>query len=109
MPLASSDNARCKKNRNFERPKTLNFITRRGLSISVSLKGCTFEHTELSIHFKSFIDECAIVKEAKDANLLSQESKLSHDDLQLNLCPTKSTTPVFKRILFQNLKVNLKP
>ena len=32
--------------------------------MSVSLKGCKFEHTELSIHFESFNDECAIVKEA---------------------------------------------
>ena len=46
--------------------------------MSVSLKGCKFEHTELSIHFKSFNDECAIVKEPKYANLLSQESKLTH-------------------------------
>ena len=41
--------------------------------MSVSLKGCNFEHTELSIHFESFNYECAIVKDAKDANLLSQE------------------------------------
>ena len=40
--------------------------------MSVFLKGCNFEHTELSIHFLSFNDECAIVKEAKDANMLSQ-------------------------------------
>ena len=39
----------------------------------VSLKGCNFEHTELSIHFRSFYDECVIVKEAQDANLMSQE------------------------------------
>ena len=37
----------------------------------VALKGCKFEHTKLSIYFESFNDECAIVKEAKDANLLS--------------------------------------
>ena len=37
--------------------------------MSVSLKGCKFEHTELSIHFKSFNDGCAIVKEGKDPNL----------------------------------------
>ena len=30
--------------------------------MSVSLKGCKFEHTELSIYFESFNDECAIVK-----------------------------------------------
>ena len=36
--------------------------------MSVILKGCNFEHTKLSIHFKSFNDECAIVKESKDAN-----------------------------------------
>ena len=77
--------------------------------MSVSLKRCNFEHTELSIHFESFNDECAIVKEAKDANLLSQESKLRHVNLQLNLCPSKSTTPVLKWILFQYLKVNLQP
>ena len=49
------------------------------------------------------------MKEAKDANLLSQESKLMLVNLQLNLCPSKSTTPVLKRILFQYLKVNLQP
>ena len=54
--------------------------------MSVSLKGCTFEHTELSIHFESFNDECAIVKEAQDA---SQESKLTRVNLQLNVCPSK--------------------
>ena len=74
-----------------------------------ALKGCTFEHTELSIHFLSFNDVYAIVKEAKDANLLSQESKLTRVNLQLNLCPSKSTTPVLKRIPFKYLKVNLQP
>ena len=49
------------------------------------------------------------MKEAKDANSLSQESKLTRVKLQLNLCPSKSTTPVLKRILFQYLKVNLQP
>ena len=60
--------------------------------MSVSLVGCTFEHTELSIHFESFNDECAITKEAQDGNLLSQESKLTRVNLQLNLYPSKSTT-----------------
>ena len=71
--------------------------------MSVLSKGCNFEHTELSINFLSFKGECAIVKEAKakDANMLSQESKLTRANLQLNLCPSKSTTPVLKRILFQ--------
>ena len=55
--------------------------------MSFLLKGCNFEHTELSIHFYSFNDECAILKEAKDANLSSQESKLMRVNLQLNLCP----------------------
>ena len=50
------------------------------------------------------------MKEAKDANLLSQESKLTRVNLQLNLCPSKSATPVLKRIFFfQYLKVNLPP
>ena len=62
----------------------------------VILKGCNFEHTELSIHFSSFNGECAIVKEAKDANSLSQESKLTRVKLQLNLCPSKLTTLVLK-------------
>ena len=38
------------------------------MSMSVSLKWCKYEHTELSINFESFNDECAIVKEAQDAN-----------------------------------------
>ena len=42
--------------------------------MSVSLKGYKFEHNELSIHFASFNDECAIVKEAQDVNLFSQKS-----------------------------------
>ena len=38
--------------------------------MSVILKGCNFEHTKLSIHFLSYNDKYAIVKEAKDANSL---------------------------------------
>ena len=49
------------------------------------------------------------MKQSKDANLLSQESKLTHVNLQLNLCPLKSTTPVLKRMLYHYLKVNLQP
>ena len=49
----------------------------------VSLKGCQFEHTELSIHIKSFNDKCAIVKEAQVAYLLSQDSNLTQINLQL--------------------------
>ena len=49
------------------------------------------------------------MKEAKGANVLSQESKLTRVYLQLNLCPSKSTTPVIKWTLFQYLKVNLQP
>ena len=41
--------------------------------MSVSLKGCTFEHTEKSTRFESFKNECAIVKEVKDTHLLSQK------------------------------------
>ena len=70
--------------------------------MSVSLKD-----TKRSIHFESFNDECAIIKEAKDTNLLSQESKLTRVNLQLYWCLSKSTTPVLKQILFQYLKVNL--
>ena len=55
--------------------------------MSVSLMGCKFEHTELSINFKSFNDKCAIVKEAQDANLLSQESKLTRANFHLNRRP----------------------
>ena len=80
--------------------------------MSVSLKWCKFEHTELSIHFESFNGECtcAIVKETQDSNLLSQESKLVMGvNLQLNWCPLKLTIPVLKRILFQDLKVNFQP
>ena len=77
--------------------------------MSVSLKGYKFEHTKLSIHFESFNDECAIMKEVQDANLLSKKSKLTHAKLHLTRCPSKLPTPVLKRILFQYLKVNLQP
>ena len=80
-----------------------------GWGMSIILKGCNFEHTKLSIHFYSFNDEYAIVKEAKDANSLSQKSKLTRVKLQLDLCPSKSITPVLKGIHFQYLKVNLQP
>ena len=78
--------------------------------MSVFLKGCNFEQTELSIHFLStFNNECAIMKEANDANLYNQDSKLTRVNLQLNLSPSKSTTPVLKWILFLYLKANLQP
>ena len=65
-----------------------------GRGMSVALMGCKLEHTELSIHFESFNDECAIMQEAKDANILSQESKLMLANLQRNWCPSKLTNPV---------------
>ena len=77
--------------------------------MSVSLERYYFEHTELLIHFESFNDEFAIVKEVKGANLLSQKSNLTRANLQLNKCPSVSTTPVLKRILVQFLKVDLLP
>ena len=36
-----------------------------------------FKRTDLSIKFESLNDEYAIVKEAQDANMLRQESKLT--------------------------------
>ena len=77
--------------------------------MSVSSKGCKFDHTKLLILFESFNDGGAIVKEAQDAYLLSQESKLTRVNLQLNWCPSKSTTPVLKHILFKYFKLNLQP
>ena len=71
--------------------------------MSAYLKGCKLEHTELSMHFESFNDECAIVKEVQDANLLSQESKLPRVNLQLQWCPSKSTTSYFKTDFFNTL------
>ena len=46
---------RQKKNRNFERPKTLNlsldYSNQGGCCMTVFLKGCNFEHTKLSMNF----------------------------------------------------------
>ena len=50
----------------------LDYSNQGGSGMLLSSKGCTFEHTELWIHFKSFNDECAIMKEPQDANLLSR-------------------------------------
>ena len=60
----------------------------------------------MSLHLESFNDECAIVNVAQDVNLLRQESKLMTVNLELNWCPSKSTTPVLKRILFQYLRLS---
>ena len=96
MSVASSNKTRRKKIETLKRTRCLflllDYSYHGGWGRSVSLNGCKFEHTELSIHFESFNDECAIVKEAQDANLLSQESKLTRAYLQMNWCPTKSTT-----------------
>ena len=73
----------------------------------MSFKGCKLEHAELPIHFETFNDECAIVKEAQIKNLLSWGSKLTRVNLQLNWSPSESTIPVLKRILFQYLKITL--
>ena len=78
----------------------LDYSNQGGWGMSVHLKGCKYEHTEPSMHYESFNDECAIVKEAQDANLLSQESKLTRVYLQLNWCPSNSTTHVLKWIHF---------
>ena len=57
----------------------------------LSLKGCKFDHTELSFHFESFKDDFSIVREAQDADLLCKESKLTRVNLyvtrvNLQLC-----------------------
>ena len=65
--------------------------------------GCNFEHTELSINFLWFNDKCAIIKEANDTNPLSQESKLMHVNLKLNLCPSISTISYLKTDTFSKI------
>ena len=82
----------------------LDYSYQGGWGMSVSLKGCKFEHTQLSNYFKSFNGEYAIVKEAQDANLLSQEPKQTLVNLQLDWCPSKSITPVLNGYFFNTLK-----
>ena len=110
IPLVFSNKTERKQIETLKGPRCwillLDYSNQGGWGMSVSLKGCKFEHTELWIHLESFNDECAIVKETQDANLLSQESKLTRVHLNLNWCPSKSTIPVLKRIIFQYLKVN---
>ena len=43
--------------------------------MSVILMGCNFGYTKLSIHFLSFNDECAIVKEANDEKFVESGIK----------------------------------
>ena len=75
MPLASSNKTRRKKIETLKDQRflilLLDYSNQGGWGMSVSLNGRNFEHTEQSIHFELFNDECAIVKEAKDANLSS--------------------------------------
>ena len=72
--------------------------------MSVSLMWCQFEHTELPIHFESFNDECGIVKETQDANLLTQDSKLTRANFQLNWCRSCLERIVFKYPVYPNLQ-----
>ena len=69
----------------------------------VSLKACKFEHTELSIHFESFNDECAIVS----PGYKSVESRIKTNACKLaaELVSFKIDHPCLKRLLFQNLKL----
>ena len=68
--------------------------------MSVCFKGCNVEHTKLLIHFLSFNDKCAILKEANGENLLSQESKLMGVDLHLYFVSFKVDHPFLKRDTF---------
>ena len=53
----------------------LDYGSQGGWGMLVYLNGCTHEHTERSIDFKSFNDECAIVRKDQDANVFSQKWK----------------------------------
>ena len=77
----------------------LNFIPRLQLSEWVGyvgiFKGVLIGASRtVSTFLIVYFDECAIVKEAQDAYLLNQESNLKRVNLQLNGCPSKSTTHV---------------
>ena len=45
--------------------------------MSVSLKGCKFEHTELSIHFESFNDERSQGRKSVEAGIKTNVCKLA--------------------------------
>ena len=68
----------------FDRPKTLNFITR----LVIRVGGvCRFLQRGVILS----IPNC-------------QESELMRVNLQLNLCPSKLTNPVLNRYFFNTLK-----
>ena len=82
----------------------LGYSNQSGWGMSVSLKG-----VNLNIHNCQFISNRSMMNVHSAAYLLSQESKLTRVNLQLNWCPSKSTTCVLKQILFQYLYLNLQP
>ena len=53
-----------------------------GMSVSLSMV-LIWAYNTVN-HLELFNDECTIMKEAQDANLLSQESKLNRVNLQMN-------------------------
>ena len=71
----------------------------------VSLKGCNFEHTELSIHFRSFNDECASNRE-RSPGCKSVESGIKTNAYLLiaELVSFKIEHPCLKTDTFQYLK-----
>ena len=68
MPLASS-NKTGRKIETLKGPRLWillpDYSNQGGWGMSLSLKGCNFEHIELSIYFESFNDEYAILKEQR--------------------------------------------
>ena len=66
LTLASSNKTGRNEIQTLKGPRCwIYYSNQGGWGMSVSLKGCKFEHTELWIHFESFNDECEIVKEKK--------------------------------------------
>ena len=78
MPLASSNKSKENKIGTLKGQGCwillLDYSNKRRWGMSYSLNWYKFEHTKLLIHFESYNNECAIVKDALNAYLLSQES-----------------------------------
>ena len=64
----------------------------------LSISDCQFISNPSMMNVKSW-------KKPRTQICWDRNKKLTHVNLQLNWCPSKSTTPVLKRILFQYLKV----
>ena len=106
MPLASFNKTGRKKIETLKGPRRwillLDYSNHGGWGMLAFLKGFNFGLRNCQfISNRSMMNMQSWKKQRTQIWWIRNQNKRARVNLQLNLCPSKSTTPVFKRILFQ--------